>query len=166
MWLYVKKVASTLCVLALIFSLNLHSLQVEHSHFNMTVSNTAVSVVTDTHVHEHHSEDDHNVSHSHQTINTNASEALSVAHGQRDGEHSNTESLADKMHVAEKKFIFFLLGATLIVFAFKEPTQMLYTRIRLFLYNKIRSTQRGLMQILFSYIRLFFATGILNPKLF
>ncbi len=101
------------------------------------------------------------VKHVHQ--HAHASEHAQTNSDSADG---TTESLTEKMHMAEKKFVVFMLGATVLFFVFVSIPHLSYQRIRLSLFSSLRNRQKQLIHILFSYIRLFFSSGILNPKLY
>ena len=97
-----------------------------------------------------------------------------------DGEHQHThsehsdqnqtehgeESLGEKMHMADKKFFFFVFGATIIFSAFTQLPWISYRRILLYTNTRIRFIETQYRNRISLYIHFFYALGILNPKLY
>ncbi len=122
-------------------SFALHSVQVQHTHHSGATSS------------------EYAADHSH----TSASAAHThAATGASDG--NGGESLADKMHLAEKKFVYFFIAATLLFFAFSQ--QLFYTRLHSLVYVRVRRLLKDYQPLLHSYLHRFYALGLLNPKPF
>lgn len=106
--------------------------------------------------------------HSLQVKHVHYSEANSHEHSAsgHSESHDGIESLATKMHMAEKKLTWFALSATLLFFAFVQIPQLAFMRIEQSLFVSLQSRKRKLLHIVYSHIRQLFTCGILNPKLY
>lgn len=106
------------------------------------------------------------VKHTHYGLNHVHAAGETVQEQNHSHSENGHESLAEKMHMAEKKFIYFALGATLIFYVFSPSPFLIYQSMLLYSFQKIISIQKRLTRKIFSFLRLFYATGILNPKPF
>lgn len=131
-----RKIVSIVCAVFLLASFGMHSVQVKHMHYGESH-----------HVH-----------------------AEGSGHTHSDSGSTNTddgsESLSDKMHMAEKKFVVFLLAASLLFVAFFIPQDVSYRRVLAYTRTRFKAYTKRTINSLLLYIRLFYSSGILNPKLF
>ncbi len=131
----IKNAFSIACAIIVICSLGLHAIQAKHAHYGIAHASV---LPFEKHVH--------------------AKEAPVVP-------VQASESLADKMHMAEKKFLFSIPTAPLFILIFSlslaAACRNMITRslIRCRYLQKLRPPQPN------AYIGLLYAAGILNPKL-
>jgi len=141
----------------ILVAFGLHSIQVKHTHIDLNDVGSETSVVTKTYADNHH----HEVGterHSHSEY----SNTSDVSGGIKTQAHS--ESLAEKMHLADKKVLIVILAATLFFFGLLQSPKVTFDRIQIQLTTAITNRQRRLVHILYSYIRQFYSNGLLNPK--
>jgi 4-hydroxybenzoate polyprenyltransferase len=134
------KITSIVLALMLLFSLGLHSIQTDHAHYGSS------AVRTHTHTHNH---------------------TVGVSTDTHNSESDPTfAEISEKMHMAEKKIVLFIFGATLLFFAFQLVQWIAYQRIQYIKYGTYCAYRKRFLNILFSYIRRSYSLGILNPKLY
>ncbi len=138
-----QKIIPILCALILMLSLCIHTVQVNHEHYGASAQSTVLT-------------------HSHAQI---GSMAASDAHSHAT-QSASLASIGEKMHMADKKLILFILGASLFFFSLQFRQWDVYTRLQKIIYTKISFLQKRLCTILYSYIRHIYSLGILNPKLY
>lgn len=92
--------------------------------------------------------------------------AFSHAHSDASPASKHQESLDEKMHMAEKKFVVFMLAAPLLSLIFLYPQLLAYEYIRRFAYVRIYRWQKRFTARMYFFLQYFYARGLLNPKLY
>lgn len=131
-----KKACSVFCAIFVILSLGLHTVQIKHEHHRVDT-----------------------------TRSMHFDMGVTFAHaGNTQAVPASSESLADKMHMAEKKFVIFVLAAALL-YTVRITQVLCYQQIAQCLCAVIKSRHRMRPSILNVYLIVLYASGILNPKL-